>query len=270
MTETTKHGWQLSGTSSDAYEEFLVPAIFDPWARSLVERADPRPGERVLDVACGTGVVARTAAARVLPGGSIAGVDTNADMVAVARRVVPEGTTVDWRTADAVELPFPDAAFDLAFCQQGLQFVADRGGAVRELRRTVAATGRVAVSVWRGIRHCPGFALLADVLDRHAGAAGSMMRNPFGLGDRDTLRDLFVGAGFRHVHVAIEARLCRFPSPAQFIQQQALASPIGPLLSHLDEAAWADLVADLDKVLAPYGDDDGLALPMESHVVVAR
>jgi ubiquinone/menaquinone biosynthesis C-methylase UbiE len=270
MTATTKHGWQLSGTSSDAYEEFLVPAIFDRWATSLVERANPQPGEKVLDVACGTGVVARTAAARVGPRGTVTGVDVNPSMLATARRAAPPGTALDWRAADAVDLPFPDAAFDVAFCQQGLQFVADRAAAVREIRRTLAASGRLAVSVWRSIRHNPGFALLADVLERHAGAAGPMMRAPFAYGDQDTLRGLFVEAGFGHVHIAIEAKVCRYPSPAELVRQQALASPIGEPLGQLHERERTALVADLDNVLTPYRDDDGLAMPMESHVVLAQ
>jgi ubiquinone/menaquinone biosynthesis C-methylase UbiE len=270
MVAKHQHDWQLSGTSSDAYEEFLVPAIFDRWAQSLVDLADPRPGERVLDTACGTGAVARRAAPRVEPGGSVTGTDINPGMLATARLSTPAGTAIDWRQGDVVEMPFPDAAFDVAFCQQGLQFLADREAAVRELRRTLTTTGRLAVSVWRSIEHNRGFELLAGVLKHHASSAGEIMRAPFALGDQDSLRALFVAAGFRHVRIAIEARVCRFPSPAEFVRQQALASPIGEPLSRLDESEKAALVAELDDVLAPYLDDDGLALPMESHVLLAR
>jgi ubiquinone/menaquinone biosynthesis C-methylase UbiE len=270
MTTTPAHGWHLSGTSSDAYEELLVPAIFDRWARSLVQRADPRPGERVLDLACGTGVVARTAVAQVAPHGTVTGVDANPAMIATARRAAPPGTALDWQTADAAHLPFPDAAFDLVLCQQGLQFVTDRAAAAREIRRTLTAGGRLAASVWRSIQHNPGFALLADVLERHATTAGPIMRAPFAHGDQDTLRHLFLEAGFPHVHITIEAKICRFPSPAELLRRQALASPIGQPLAQLNEHQRTALLTDLDNALTPYQDDDGLALPMQAHVVLAR
>ncbi len=138
------------------------------------------------------------------------------------------------------------------------------------MRRVLSAGGRLTVGVWRSIRHNPGFALLAEVLEHHASAAGAMMRAPFALGDQDALRAFFVEAGFRHVHIAIEAKVCRYPSPTELVRQQALASPIGEPLGHLDECERTALIADLDNALAPYRDDDGLAVPTESHVVLAQ
>jgi ubiquinone/menaquinone biosynthesis C-methylase UbiE len=109
-----EHGWQLTGTSADAYEQLLVPAIFEPWARGLVDLADPRPGERVLDVACGTGAVARAAARRVGADGTVTGVDVNAGMLATARAT---DAAIEWRQADASALPFSDRTFDVVLCQ---------------------------------------------------------------------------------------------------------------------------------------------------------
>src|SRR4051794_4440488 len=128
------------GRVAEAYERVQVPAIFTGWATDLVSIADLRAGERILDVACGTGIVARLAAPRVAPAGHVVGVDVNAAMLTVARaQPQPAGAVIEWHQGDAAALPFPDAAFDVVLCQQGLQHMADRGAAVREMRRVLGA-----------------------------------------------------------------------------------------------------------------------------------
>ncbi len=137
-------GWQLDTDSAEAYERYLVPAIFEPFARVLVALAAPAAGERVLDAACGTGVVARYAAPRA---GHVVGADVNAGMLAVAARIAPQ---LEWVQADIAALPFEDDTFDLVLCQQALQFVPDHAAALAELQRVLAPGGRILVSVWRG------------------------------------------------------------------------------------------------------------------------
>jgi SAM-dependent methyltransferase len=264
-----EHGWQLTSSSSDAYETFLVPTIFEPWARALVERVDPRPGQRLLDLACGTGVVARLAAPRVLPAGTVIGVDVNPGMLATARRADGGDQTIEWQEADALDLPFPDASFDAVVCQQALQFVSDRAAMVGEMRRVLAEGGRLALSVWRGLDHNQGFARLARALDGRSARAGGIMRSPFGFGDQDEVRQLFTGAGFDHVRVLIEAHVCRFPSPAELLRYEVLSSPLAEPLSQLDADERDRLTAEVEEALAPYVDDDGLAIVMESHIVLA-
>jgi ubiquinone/menaquinone biosynthesis C-methylase UbiE len=108
--------WQVAGSAPEVYQRELVPAVFGPWAPILVELAHPRPGERVVDIACGTGVVARIAAARVGPSGSVAGVDLNPGMLNVARSVATASTPsapIQWHEASADKLPFPDSSFDI-------------------------------------------------------------------------------------------------------------------------------------------------------------
>jgi ubiquinone/menaquinone biosynthesis C-methylase UbiE len=269
MTTEAGHGWQVVGSSSDAYERFLVPTIFEPWAGVLLDHVDPQPGERLLDVACGTGVVARTAAARVLPAGSVTGIDVNADMLDTARQAAGADAATEWRQADALDLPFPEASFDVVVCQQGLQFVSDRAAMVRETRRVLAGSGRLAMSTWRGLEHNRGFAQFAQALERHSAEAGSIMRTPFALGDQDELRRLLREAGFDHVRALIEARVCRFPSPAELLRYETLASPLAAPLAQLDAASQDRLGADVEDALASYVDDDGLAIPMECHVILA-
>jgi SAM-dependent methyltransferase len=259
------HGWQLTGSSADAYEQLLVPAIFEPRARGLVELAEPRPGEHVLDAACGTGVVARAAEPRVGPDGTVTGVDVNAGVLATAQGT---DTVIAWRHADVTALPFPDGTFDVVLCQQGFQFMTDRDAAAGELRRVLARPGRLALSTWRAIDRSPGYASFADALDRHAGAGG-IMRAPFAFGDRESLRRLLLVAGFDRVRIVIDVKVCRFPSVAEFLRYEVLASPLAEPVGRLDAEERDALVADLEAVLEPYVDDEGLALPIESHAALA-
>ncbi|HSO54831.1 MAG TPA: methyltransferase domain-containing protein, partial [Actinomycetes bacterium] len=154
--------WQVAGNAALAYEAHLVPAIFAAWAPRLLGSANPAVGERVLDVACGTGVVARLAAERVGPGGRVAGLDLNPGMLAVARGLPPmPGAPITWQEANAVALPFPEATFDVVLCQQGLQFFPDRPAALREMHRVLAPGGRLALSVYSAIAHNPATQALA-------------------------------------------------------------------------------------------------------------
>jgi ubiquinone/menaquinone biosynthesis C-methylase UbiE len=126
--------WQLGDNAEEVYERYLVPAIFGPWAADLVALAAPQPGEHVLDVACGTGVVVRLVAPHVGPRGHVVGLDLHAGRLAVARALPPApGAVVEWREGDALALPFAEAVFDLVCCQQGLQFFPDRRTALREM-----------------------------------------------------------------------------------------------------------------------------------------
>jgi ubiquinone/menaquinone biosynthesis C-methylase UbiE len=137
--------WQVAGSAPEVYQRELVPAVFGPWAPIVVELAHPRPGERVVDIACGTGIVARVAAARVGASGSVAGVDLNPGMLDVARSVAmtsQPAAPIQWHEGSADKLPFPEGLFDIAYCQLGLQFFADRPTALREMRRVLVAEGR--------------------------------------------------------------------------------------------------------------------------------
>src|SRR5436309_1061779 len=129
---------QLRETGAEMYERGLVPAIFAPWATILIEQAALQPGDRVLDVACGTGVVARLAALQVGSTGQNIGLDNNTGMLAVARSLPPiPGVSLEWQEGNALAMPFADASFDVLLCQQGLQFFPDRSAALCEMHRVL-------------------------------------------------------------------------------------------------------------------------------------
>lgn len=270
---TTDPQWQFVGNVPENYERHLVPSIFAPWAQDLIEAAALRPGERVLDIACGTGIVARTAARTVGSGATVVGLDLSAPMLAVARAAAEaEGLSVEWREGSAVTLPLADATFDVSFCQQGLQFFSDRAAALSEAYRILTPGGRLVLSVWRGIENSRGFAVLVDALTRHISReAGALMTSgPFGLSNTDELYALIAGAGFSDITIRPVVKALRFPSSNEFVLHYTAGSALASLVAAANDGARSALLAEVDVALQSYVDDQGLAFPIESNVAVAR
>ena len=268
-TSSVPSGWQVEGTAADNYQRYLVPAIFAAWVPALLEAANVQQGDRVLDVACGTGVVARGAAERVGATGRAVGLDLNAGMIDAARAADPTGS-VEWQVGDAAELPFDDGTFDAAFCQQGLQFVPDPVRVAAELGR-VATDGVVVVAVWSSVSDAPVFAGFAEALERHVGPeAGAIMRSPFALGDPDRLREIFVRAGFGSVDVARATGEVRFASAEHLVREEAISSPLAGPVGLLDAEGLAALVADVAGLVEAHQVDTGIAFPIVNHIVTAR
>ena len=266
-------GWQLEESSAEAYERYLVPLLFAPGAEYLMQLATPGPGERVLDVACGTGIVARSAALRVGADGSVVGLDLNEDMLEVARRASSEvRPEIEWRREDAIDMSLPDGGFDVIFCQQGLQFFPDRPAALREMHRVLAPNGRLALAVLRSVEHNPGYSLLAEALERHVGSeAGAMMRSPFpSFSTGEELRDLISGVGFRDVRILLGIGPVRYPSVEEFWRQEAASSPLAGQIGTLSDEVREALGRDLREALRTYTDDEGCVFPAETYLAIAR
>jgi ubiquinone/menaquinone biosynthesis C-methylase UbiE len=268
MTTTTAN-WTPRENPALDYERYLVPAFFAAFAEELTRLAAPWPGERVLDVACGTGALTRQIAERVGPGGQVTGLDLSPGMLAVAREQL-DGPHVTWQEGSALELPFAPDSFDLVTCQQGLQFFPDRAVALREMRRVLRPGGRVALAVWRSTEYNPVWRLVEDVLAEMVGPEAARLP-PFALGDAETLRRLAREAGFADVAVRIDGYVARFPSPVEFVRRAALAAPsmLGPLAA-VGADALDRLQAGVQERMAPYVDDAGLAVPLATHVLLAR
>ncbi len=267
---TQQGQWQVAGSAPEVYERELVPAVFGVWAPILVELAHPQPGERVVDVACGTGIVARVAATSVGPTGAVVGVDLNPGMLSVARSVTRTGS-FQWEEASADKLPFPDGSLNVAYCQLGLQFFPDRAAALREMRRVIGAEGRLALMVWRGIHESPGFAVLAEALERHVGqAAAAIMRAPFGLSNADELEALVRAAGFQNVAIHQRSGTVRFPSVERFVLSYVAGSPLASPVSKAGDAARGALISDVMKALNNTTSNTELAFPIAAHLLSAR
>jgi ubiquinone/menaquinone biosynthesis C-methylase UbiE len=275
VTTGPQEQWQLDGSAPELYQRYLVPAVTALWAADLVDAAGLRPGEKVLDVACGTGVVARAAAERVGATGRVAGVDINAGMLAVARSLpAVDGASIEWVEESALALPFAEAAFDVGLCQLGLQFFPDRPIALTELRRVLRRGGRLALSVFGPIEHNPATHALSDALDRHVRpGASTAKRTEHELADVAGLHALVTAAGFGDVVVRTDRKTIRFPSVADYVNAQVAATPLATLFAQLEGAERARIVGalidDVAKALAEYVGPEGLAFPQEVHTLTA-
>ena len=258
---------------AEMYEAHMVPALFAPWAPRLLERATPQPGDRVLDVATGTGAVARQVAPLVGGSGRVVGLDPSPAMLGVARGLAaPEGAAVEWVEGNGLSLPFPDATFDLVLCQQGLQFFPDRVLGLREMRRVLVPGGRVGIMVWQAIERQPAFAALDRAMARHGG--GARMTAPFALGEPEELTRLLTEAGFSDVTTETVPGEVRFASVDGWVRRSILgAAAAVPELAKLDPAAMDALVAavegEMEEPLRQFADGDGLALPSVASVGTA-
>jgi len=255
--------------AAETYEREMVPAIFARWAPDLVAEADVHPGQRVLDVACGTGVVTRLLAERVRPGGHVTGLDLNPAMLAAARTAAGDAS-IQWLEASAQSMPLPDAGVDAVTCQQGLQFFPDRAAALAEIRRVLVPGGRLALAVWRSTVHAPAFAALEKALAARIGP-GKAALPPFSLGDAEAIRALVVGAGFRDVKIRAEVKMTRFPSAERLVRTAVTGAP--SMLAALAGQGPAELDAiarEVAEATRDYVDDDGLAFPQSSHLITAR
>jgi SAM-dependent methyltransferase len=199
---------QIAGAR--AYETLHVPSLFKQWCPRVLDAAGVGRGDRVLDVACGTGVLARDAAVRVGPAGSVAGVDPGHGMLAVAKELAPG---IAWRECAAESLPYSDGSFDAVVSQFGLMFFSDRSQALREMVRVLKPGGRLAVAVWDSLEKSEAYAEEVELLQRVAGnAAADALRAPFVLGDKADLIALFEASGVQSVSVETHAGTARFPS----------------------------------------------------------
>lgn len=268
--QSTSTSWHVEQSASEAYEAYLVPTIFTAWADRLLEAAGVQNGDRVLDVACGTGIVARRAATRVGDSGSIVGLDVNEKMLAVAAETTTDGhPPIEWRQDDATDLPFSDEEFDVVSCQQALQFFDDPSTAIEEMRRVLTPGGRIALSVWRPLDFQPAYLVLADALEHHIGdEAGTMMRSPFPDWDADYLRTLASNAGVDTVSVTIEIDSMRYPSVREFVRREVASSPLAEPIAAIEQAVRDDLIQDVEHALDVYLDDEGIVSPMESYVIM--
>ena len=261
--------WQLHGSAAELYERYAARYILGPWAPGLVDAAGVRTAERVLDLACGTGAVARVAGDRVGASGAVTGLDLNAGMLAVARSLpAPPGAAITWIERSALDTGLPDGSFDVVLCQQGLQFFPDKTVALREIRRVLVPGGRVAISVWR----------TAGVYNA---AVGTVLRQQIGMdvasrfcASRDVPRDgellrLAVAGGFRDATLSVQRMVVHLPSPEHFVLGHLAGTPVAAEVRALSNPARMALGAGVAEELSAYREGDGVAFPEEINVVTA-
>jgi ubiquinone/menaquinone biosynthesis C-methylase UbiE len=251
--------------AAEAYEGLHVPALFQRWAKRVLDAARVEPGHRVVDVACGTGVIAREAATRVGPTGSVAGVDIGPGMLEVARRIAP---AVEWREGAAESLPYEDRSFDAAVSQFGLMFFSDRRRAVREMLRVLVPDGRLAVAVWERLENSEAYPIEVELLERIAGtAAADALRAPFVLGDSEELAELFESEGVASVGITTLSGTARFPSVRTMVEADLRGwLPVMGVL--LEEGQIQHILAEAEEALREYVTPEGqVVFDTPAHIV---
>lgn len=266
MTEQI-YGKSYGESPAENYQRFFVPAIGAPVADDLIAVAGLEPGQRVLDVACGTGVVTRLAAERIGASGTIVGLDVNPGMLAVARSQTPSDIKIDWQEASAESMPLPDETFDVVLCQMGLQFVPNKLAALREMRRVLYTDGRALVTV-------PGpkpslFTIMTDAMAHHLGPeAASFGDLVFSMHDVDEISELMRSAGFRNVTVQAKPKTLCVPAPADFLWQYIHSTPLAEAAAQAGETGRDALERDVCARRREFTADGAMSL--QARMTTAR
>ena len=263
------YGKAYGGSAPENYERFFVPVIGGPLAWQLVETAALRPGERVLDVACGTGVVTRLAAERVAPDGTVAGLDVNPGMLAVARPLASSAPVpIRWYETSAEAMPLPDASFDVVLCQLGLMFMSDKSAALREMGRVLAPGGRAFITVPSPTRF---FDVLDEAVGKRIGAdAAAFVKLVFSLHDQEELEQLVSGAGFRDVSVRTSVETFHLPAPDDFLWQYVQSTPLMEPIAEAGDEVRSALERDVVARWQPWVVEGGLAYEQPITVASGR
>ncbi|WP_245284454.1 class I SAM-dependent methyltransferase [Bradyrhizobium sp. WSM2254] len=263
--------WQMDASAPELYERYLVPAITSVWANDLLDRISLSREESVLDIACGTGVVARLAQQRG-HAGRLVGIDLNVGMLAVARA---KSTAVEWIEGSALDLPFDANSFDVVLCQLGLQFFPDRPMALREIVRVLKPRGRAGLSVYSAIERTPAAHAFVQALDKYLGEEASRTKRSEHLScDEQEVSAWARQAGFDVVDVAAVTKQITFPSVLDYVRFQLTATPMAALLTdkgapqreRLIVSIADDATSRLDPSMLAGGK---LTFPQQSFVVLA-
>jgi ubiquinone/menaquinone biosynthesis C-methylase UbiE len=260
--------WGVSGGGAEIYDTVFVPAMMGEWAARGVALANLRAGERVLDVACGTGAVTRLAAKSVGPDGRVVGLDLSSDMLDVAGMRAHEtvAAPIEWRLGDVGALPVDEESFDVVLCAFGLMFFPDRASALKEMRRVLRPGGRLILMVWGSMRECPGQLAMKESWTRHFDAeASGLFDRQHSLGDPATLRSIVDDAGFRDSEVHSAMGWVRLPSPEVLVRSYGAMAGVAT-----DEPTRAAVIADVNVALELYVGAEGLAYPIQAILASAR
>lgn len=257
----------FTGTAADHYERHFVPMIATPVSVTLLDAAALQPAERVLDVACGTGLIARLAADRVGSSGTVTGLDLSPDMIDVARAV--SHATITWHVGDATSLPLPDDTYDAVLCQMGLMFMEDRHKAVVEMRRVCAPGGRVVVNTPGPIP--PLFALMEQAIVDHVSSdLGGFVRAVFSLHDPDTVASLLREAGLIDVAATASTVGVNLGPPAEFLWHYINLTPMATVVAQAPVTAQRAMERHVLDTWQPYVVDDAVTIDLPMVVASGR
>ena len=258
--------FQLAGEAAEIYETVMVPLWFGRWAEVLIDRLALRPGENVLDVACGTGVTTRLACDRVVPGGQVTGLDNNAAMLTKAREL-SAGLDIAWLGKDVCDSGLEPGSVDVVMAQHGYHYFPDKAAALAEFRRVLVPGGRMAFSIWDG--HSPYTKAICAAVERHispeiAARQRSQRETPTAAQLEEQVRD----AGFVDVRVERHELVISVPPPREFVPLHLGSMPIADAFLALSEDSRQKLIDDVESDLAACIDGGRLTYPDAVHMAM--
>ena len=252
---------------AEVYDAQFVPALFAQWGPIVAAEAEVREGDRVLDVACGTGALTLAVAEIVSQAGAVIGLDANPEMLAVVRR---KPVQIEWLEGRAEDLPLPDNSFDAVVSQFGLMFFEDKPQALREMMRVLKREGRLAVAVCDAVENSPGYGAFALLLDRLFGKqVGDAFRAPFSLGDAGRLHAICREAGIEGAQTVQRNGKVRFKSiDAMVSTERACVWTLGGALT---DKQFEQLLTESESALRPFVVDGGtIEFDMPSLIITAQ
>lgn len=259
------------GSIPEQYDRYLGPLLFEPYATDLCARLQVPAAARVLEIACGTGILTQRLRQSIPRSATLVATDLNEPMIAYARRARGLGDGVEWRQADGQELPFPSAWFDAAACQFGLMFVPDRGRALSEARRVLAPGGLFAFNVWAALDQNPIGHIAHTVISSFFPIdPPTFYQVPFGLDDEPGLRCLLGGAGFEVIGATRVTLEARSPSAAEAARGLVFGNPVLSAIEARGTTRPERIVSAVAGALAQAGGAAPLRLPMCALVFLAR
>ncbi len=264
---------EASIAAAQAYEDYLVAAVFGPWARRVVDLGAPKPGETVLDVACGTGIGARFVAPMISPMGCIISTDVDAGMIAVAQKSaeaanLPADVRLNWHVIPAEQQSVDNAAVDLCLYMQGPQFVTDPPVAMKAVHRALKPGGRLAASMWNEMPTNKGHYAIAEAL---AARGIKPAMKPFSMGNPAVARSLFAKAGFDITYFDTGEFTATFSSVNEFVSGVAAGAPATRhAIAQLSPEDHGAFISDVQETLAEFVTANGVALPTSAHLILAH
>lgn len=250
------------------YESLFVPALFEAWTKNLVAGAGIQEGSHVLDIACGTGVLARAALSQAGANARVAGADPAPGMIAAANEIEPR---IEWLLCGAEALDVDDETFDCVVSQFGMMFFQDRQKSTNEMFRVMKPGGSLAIAVWRSVEHNPAYADIISVLQEHVGtAAADALRLPYSLGDAGEVTSVLQNSGFMDISVEAKTESALFPSSRQMVEAE-LRGWLPLFEIFLSEDEIDQVLVESDKTLSKYAGPAGEAVfPTSAHIITAR
>ena len=258
--------FQLSGSAPEIYERVMVPLWFGRWAEALVDLLSLEPFEKVLDVACGTGVTTRMAAQRVGPDGRVDGLDINASMLAQAKQLAADRNIV-WIESDVSDTGLPSDSYDVVMSQHGYHYFPDKPAALNEFRRVLAPNGRMAFSIWDG--HSPYTRAVCAAVERHISPEiARRQRSQRETPAADELAAQLRDAGFAEVDVKRQELMIQVPLAHEFVPLHIGSMPIADAFRALPDIAKERLIDDVAEALAGYVEGERIVYPDAVHVAM--